>query len=280
MMKKNNSGFTLLELLGVMGVIVVMSFVVVSSFRNIRQGLNDTSSSKTLHDSILLARQHAMLDNSRVFLIVTGINSYLLCREGGVVTHKTTDGTKYVEYLDRNVSAFWMSDEWTDWDALSEGFIKIYDKDKVNNMIGANAHNFKYKGISVYDLNEGEYATIAVPPFQDNNDLWCIGFNKSTIKNSNLFNVGNTYGWMLYEERFLPRGYAFDNKHYKLDEKGFFESCSGSILCFNQDGTIDVDTNSNFVDELIIGEVDATKAESIKNTVSIQIDMNGSIVIK
>lgn len=273
----NNSGFTLLELLGVMGVIVIMSFVVVGSFRSIRQGLNDVSSSKTLYDSVVLARQHAMLDNSRVFLIVTGINKYILCREGGTITHREKNTSKNVSYIDKEVSAFWVSDEWADWSSMSETFTSIYDEDQIKDLIGSNLKQSKYEGVSVYDFYEGEYVIIAVPPFQDSNNLWVMGFNSSAIKDE-MFAVGNYYGWMLYEERSLPVGFAFDKQHYKLDADGNFEYASGSMVCFNPDGAID--TSSDFVDELVFGEIDATKDESIKNTVSLKFNIDGSIVVE
>ena len=116
----DNSGFTLLELLGVMGVIVVMSFFVVSGYKSIMQGVNDNTGVKGMRDAVQLARQHAMLDNSRTFFVVTSINSFVLCRDGGVIT-SFEQAQKNVPYLDnRSVEAFWASDEWADWEALSD----------------------------------------------------------------------------------------------------------------------------------------------------------------
>lgn len=272
---KDNSGFTLLELLGVMGVIVVMSFFVVSGYKSIMQGVNDTTGSKGLRDSVQLARQHAMLDNSRTFLFVTGINSFVMCREGGTITD-VNQGSVEVPYLDRSVEAHWIYDEWADWEALSEGFTSSssYSKDAIEDMIGNNSRDSKYKGLTIYDLDEGEYAVVTYPPFKGSDSKWCLGLKKADARG--MFEVGNTYGWMLYEERYLPKGYVFDSKHYKLDGDGIFESGSGSILCFNPDGSLD----SDFDDTLTIGEVDATKADSIKNAVSIQVDGNGYIEVK
>lgn len=276
MRKKNdNSGFTLLELLGVMGVIVVMSFFVVSGYKSIMQGVNDTTGSKGLRDAVQLARQHAMLDNSRTFFFVSGINSFVMCREGGIVS-ESWKGTVAVPYLsDKGIDAFWVNDEWADWESLSDGFTAIYKKDVIEEMLGNNSNSSKYKGIAMYDLDEGEFATVVIPPFRDNNDKWCIGFRKSDV-NGGLFDVGNTYGWMLYEERYLPKGYVFDSKHYKLDSDGNYEIGSGAIICFNPDGSLD----GQYDDSLTIGEVDPTKADSIKNTVSIRVDGDGSVEVK
>ncbi len=269
---KDNSGFTLLELLGVMGVIVIMSFFVVSGYKSIMQGINDTTGSKGLRDSVQLARQHAMLDNSRVFFLVTGINSYVMCREGGTVTDSGS-GSINVPYMDdQSVSAFWVYDEWADWSTLGDSFTSIYDKSEIKDMLGKGSSDSKYEGITMYDLDEGEYARVVVPPFINKaKDQWVIGFNNSEA--SGMFDIGNTYGWMLYEERFLPKGYVFESKHYKLDADGVFESGSGSIICFNADGSIDPDYDDN----LTIGEVDATTKDGIKNTVSITVDSDGSI---
>lgn len=269
----DNSGFTLLELLGVMGVIVVMSFFVVSGYKSIMQGVNDNTGVKGMRDAVQLARQHAMLDNSRTFFVVTSINSFVLCRDGGVIT-SFEQAQKNVPYLDnRSVEAFWASDEWADWEALSDGFSSIYKRDVIEEMI-SNSSSSKYKGIIMYDLDEGKFARVAIPPFKQDS-TWYIGFNKSDIK-GDMFKEGNSYGWMLYEERYLPKGYIFDSKHYKLDSDGLFEVGSGSVVCFNPDGSLD----SSYDDELTIGEVDPTKPDSIKNKVSVSVDSDGSIEVK
>lgn len=273
----DNSGFTLLELLGVMGVIVVMSFFVVSGYKSIMQGINDTTGSKGLRDSVQLARQHAMLDNTRVFFFVTGINSFVMCREGGTIT-ESGDGTVEVPYLEKSESAFWVYDEWADWATMEDGFTAIYNKDDIKDMVNSKSDATKYKGITMYDMNEGRFARVVFPPFVDaSKDLWCIGFNEKDVS-GDMFEVGSTYGWMLYEERFLPKGYIFDSKHYKLDSNGVFEFGSGSIICFNSDGSIE--TGSDYVDGLTIGEVDPTQPSSIKNTVSIVVEGDGSIVVE
>lgn len=276
--KRDNAGFTLLELLGVMGVIVVMSFIVVSGYKSIMQGVNDTTGAKGLRDSVQLARQHAMLDNSRIFFIVTGYNSFVMCREGGTIT-ESGKGSVEVSYLDnRSENAFWVYDEWADWESLSDSFTSIYNEDSIRDMIGNKTNETKYKGITMYDLDEGEYALVTYPPFiNKSKDLWCMGFHTASVSGS-MFDVGNSYGWMLYEERYLPKGYIFDSKHYKLDSDGLFKPGSGSIICFNSDGTID--GASDYVDSLTIGEVDATKENSIKNKLSITVDSDGSIVVQ
>jgi type II secretory pathway pseudopilin PulG len=278
MKKRDNSGFTLLELLGVMGVIVVMSFFVVSGYKSIMQGVNDATGAKGLRDSVQLARQHAMLDNSKVFFLVTGYNSYVMCREGGVITDSGS-GSVVVPYLDnKSENAFWVYDEWADWESLKDSFTSIYGKDSIKDLINNKSSSSKYKGITMYDLDEGTYARVVFPPFiNSSKDMWCIGFHNSDVKN-NMFEIGNTYGWMLYEERYLPKGYIFDSKHYKLDSDGVFKVGSGDIICFNPDGTIE--GGARYVDSLTIGEVDGTKADSIKNTVAIVVDGDGSIEVK
>ncbi len=276
MRKKDNSGFTLLELLGVMGVIVIMSFFVVSGYKSIMQGVNDTTGSKGLRDSVQLARQHAMLDNSRVFFVVTGYNSYVMCREGGTIT-ESGSGSVEVPYLNnKSVSAFWVYDEWADWESLSEIYTSIYSAEDIEDMIKNTSKGSDFKGLTMYDLDEGKVAKVMYAPFiNPAKDLWCIGFHTSDVKGG-MFDVGNSYGWMLYEERFLPKGYIFDSKHYKLDSDGNYVLGSGSIICFQPDGSID----GSYDDTLVIGEVDGTKANAIKNTVSIVVDGDGTVVVK
>lgn len=276
--EKNNQGFTLLELLGVMGVIVIMSFIVVSGFRSIMLGVGDNSATRILSDSVQLARQHAMQDNSRIFFIVTGIGSYVMCREGGTITDSAKGSVK-VSYLDnKSENAFWVYDEYADWQALSDGFTSIYTSDAIEEMINNSSKDAKYKGIVMYDLDEGKSATVLFPPFvNEAKDMWCLGFHNSMIK-GDMFGIGHTYGWVLYEERFLPDGYVFDSKHYKLDSDGNFENGSGSIICFNPDGT--TVKGPSYVDELTIGEVDPTKSDSIKNKTTINIKGDGTLDVE
>lgn len=273
---KNNSGFTLLELLGVMGVIITMSFIVVSSFPNVMGGINDTTGSKGLRDAVQLARQHAMLDNSRVFLIVSGIDSYVMCREGGIIS-ESGSGNVEISYLgDKSVNAYWVYDEWADWESLSEIYTSIYTSDAIEDMIKNTSKDSKFKGLTMYDLDEGKSARVLYPPFVNKSkDLWCLGFHKSNIK-SGMFDPGNSYGWVIYEERYLPKGYIFDFDHFDEKEGEFIEG-SGDIICFNPDGTLD--TSSDFVDELVMGMIDATQAKKIKNKKSIRVDANGTISV-
>lgn len=96
-------GFTLLELLTVMGIMLIMAAIAVGSYFSIIRGSGMRSALSHLRSTFLFARQTAIMDGKKTYVIF-GQNStnawYVTCRHEGTATAGST---------------YYLKDEYTDW---------------------------------------------------------------------------------------------------------------------------------------------------------------------
>lgn len=271
---KGESGFTLLELLGVMAIIVTMSFVVVGGYMSMMRGINETAAINALRNSTMLCRQHAVLDSVRTYLVITGPNKYILCREGGTVGGGTGRGSVNTPHMGGSTSAYWITDDYADWTAFSENYGEYSDEDR-KSMFG----NSAYTGNKIFDMDTGKSCNIKYPPFfETNSDKWMLGVDPSDV-DGKMFKIGSYYGWPLYDEKTLPSGYVFDPKHYSLDSNGNLKS--SDRIYFDSDGSVGyIKSNGSESSsaDISIGELDPNSSTGdIRNPKVMSINKDGKI---
>ncbi len=281
--KKRSGGFTLLELIAVMAIIVTMALVVAGGYNGIMRAINESSAINAMRNTAMLCRQHAVLDNRRTYFLVTGINKYVLCRYGGKVSDLSGKSSFEVPYLSKSESAYWLFDDYADWSAMAESFTSSQmDEDDIDDMFDSNSES-AYSGNYIFDFEESEGCRIKYPPFfHDGNDCWVLGLDTKDVSGS-LFAPGNEYGWLLYDEKTLPRGYVFSDDLYDIDSSGDFKQ--GACFYFDPDGTVSFVSKSGTESEsaeITIGEVDPSSpgGASLRNEQTLEIKHDGKMTVK
>lgn len=260
-------GFTLLELIAVMGIAVALSLVIVGGYSGIMRTMAEMAGVNALRRGATLARQHATIDGRETYFFITGFDSYVLCRRAGVISDRHTRSLTADErppYARSSAAsdAIWIYDKYSDLGAAAESFAGI-DAEAGMDAEELNAFRTDYKGISLFDLNKGTFATVIYPPwFEHKTDRWIMGLSKTNALGAATqgFAANSHYGWTVYPEQKLPKGYAFvKTKDNFRDEGSFF---------FRPDGTAGTDDNMLTVS---IQELSSGKISTIK------IDRSGKI---
>lgn len=230
---RGRAGFTLLELVAVIGIIALMSVVVVGGFNGILRAIADTSGADAMRRALMLARQQACVDGEDTYVWVTGMNTFAVVRKAGTVS-AVSSGSRNPSYLqvggrETSISAKFIEDEYADLASAEQGF--VIDADTLATDINDIVKN--YKGIRVFDMSTAKMADITVPPwFDGKKDAWVFGI----AKDAGGFAVGADYGWLIYPEQTLPAGYVFADSY---DSNGAFKENYDTKVHFLADGTVD-----------------------------------------
>ena len=260
------AGFTMLELVAVIGVIAIMSAIVVGGYGGILKALARENGFDTLRRGVNLARQQACVDGQVTWIWVTGINSFVLVLKGGKISDVGANsqgsrdwyyGTKGDRKLENagNGKARWVYDRFAD---LTEYQISVPD-------ISASDVKAMFdgmKGSLVFDMSKGTIANMIVPPQYDGDlDAWVFGVDKTLLGNDD-FAPGAEYGWVTLPEQSLPKGYAFAESY---TDDGKYDADKAPRVKFLPDGT----TSGG---EFIIFETDTGKGKKL------EVRPNGSLV--
>ena len=239
--RRRDSGFTLLELVAVIGIIAIMSVVVVGGFNSILRAISGDTADSGLKRILNAARQQACVDGQDVYVWVTGMNSYAVVRKAGTVTGRNTGSRDFEWGTDKSLSnlgdgrALWLFDAYADLGNVGLSF--SFDDDFEENDVRAVFD--QYKGLLVFDMEDGTMANVIVPPtFANASDAWVFGVEKSEAGSS--FKVGSDYGWVVLPEQYLPKGYVFDGS---FDADGSFKKGYDRKVRFDPTGVPDAETD-------------------------------------
>lgn len=251
---RRGSGFTLLELIAVMGIIVALSLVVVSGYASIMRTMSEMAGVNALRKAAMLSRQHACIDGRDTYFFITGFDTYVLCRKAGTISERNTQsrsGDEKPTYLPTGqYEALWLFDKYSDLGASKESFSGM---GVTGEMDATQLAEFEksYTGTLLFDLTEGKTAFIKYPPWFDHlTDTWIMGLPKDTPSG---FKAGSNYGWTVYPEQKLPKGYAFVSGKDSFIEEGSFY--------FKPDGTAHSDDN---LLDISVQELGTKKISTIK----------------
>ena len=241
---RGRAGFTLLELVAVIGIIALMSVVVVGGFNGILRAIADTSGADAMRRALMLARQQACVDGEDTYVWVTGMNTFAVVRKAGTVS-AVSSGSRNPSYLqvggrETSISAKFIEDEYADLASAEQGFVIDGDSTDIGTDSGSIVWRDKnkeivrkYKGIKVFDMSTAKMADVTVPPwFDGKKDAWVFGI----AKDAGGFAVGADYGWLIYPEQTLPAGYGVADSY---DSNGAFKENYDTKVHFLADGTVD-----------------------------------------
>jgi prepilin-type N-terminal cleavage/methylation domain-containing protein len=238
------AGFTLLELIAVIGIIALMGTIVVGGFSAIQRALSKKTGEDDLRRSLNLARQQACVDGQPIHLWVTGIDRYAVARKAGVVTSKSVGGKQDFEWGSGSVTnkfslqpegVWWLRDEYADLTPfrLPIEFDSLWTEDDVKNVV------LGYKGLLVFDMTNGAVSSVIVPPMYNKDaESWVFGIRGTGLP-SGAFAAGHPYGWLVYPEQSLPKGYVFDGS---WDDDGNFKDGFQLRVCFLPTGAANAKT--------------------------------------
>ena len=228
---QSRRGFTLLELIAVMGIAVALSLVIIGGYSGIMRTMSEMAGVNALRRAATLARQHATIDGRDTYFFITGFDTYVLCRRAGVISdrhERSLSGDDRPTYLPpgQYADTIWLYDQYSDLGAAAESFAGIgstgeLTADQVEEML----EDDKYSGTFLFDLEKGEFAAVTYPPWFDHKtDCWVMGISKKDADGKAIkeFKEGHAYGWTLYPEQRLPKGYAFVNGKDNFIEAGSF----------------------------------------------------------
>ena len=260
-------GFTLLELIAVMGIIVAMSLVIVGSYSGIMRAISATAGINSMRKIATLCRQHACIDGARTYFQITGVNTYVLFRKAGTISETSTSNRSGVDlppYISSgSCSGVWLYDLYADLGSAAESFDTSAKNSTTTDLAKVMATN-GYDGALIINMENGAMAKIKYPPWYDSrDDKWIMGLDSKHA--SDFGSSGNNeaddypYGWALYPDQQLPKGYVFDSTMYKLDSDGDF--VSGNNFYFEPDGRADSDAGGLTI---TVKELGTDKASSLE----------------
>lgn len=264
-------GFTLLELMAVMAIIVGLSVVVIGSYSGIMNSIKANAGARALLRAATLGKQHAVLDGDRVYLWVTGPNTFLLVRKGGTIT-MADDASRTPPYLTSEVhDAHWVFDEFSDMGSYAQTFVGT--EQMTDQQVRDFFTNDEKVGLLWFDMTKNRSATVKYPSFYyEQYGAWCVGFDQKDIA-SGTFVAGNLYGRVIYQEQKLPDGYYFVDSLYDLDDDDVF--VSGNNLYFEPDGTADAESGNT-----MILKVQKLVGNQLEEGFELVVDNGGQIRIK
>jgi len=170
-LRSNRGGFTLLELLAVMGIMLILATIAVTSYRSMVSGSGITASLGHLRQTLALARQQAIMQGKSAYLVFyqnTNQSWYVTCM---------AEGTK----TDRN----------------GEGKLLV---DRYRSDLGQIAD-----GSLLYNLSEkkAKFSTVDSIGY----DSTLLASEISTV--DSIWTSGAFYGWEISQRVSLPRGFRF-----------------------------------------------------------------------
>lgn len=251
-MTRRRTGFTLLELIAVMGIIVAMSIVVVGAYRGLMRAVAQRSGVDALAKAVTLCRQYATIDGQTTYFWITGFDKYVICRKAGKIDDDNDDRVRDLEdyewdacgYLPHRgdkteisrPKAYWVRDSYSDL-GLAEDYTQALLTGS-KEAVGLAMEKKEYSGGLAFDFSKGKVARIRYPPwFVAEHGYWIMGLmGPAKEDRPDGFEGGSVYGWMVGPEYQLPKGYVFESDLYEYDSRtGAFEQ--GARFHFLPDGT-------------------------------------------
>lgn len=263
---ESRSGFTLLELLAVIGIIAIMSVVVTGSFTNIGRAMAASNSVSAVQRTLMLARQASCVDGVDMYVWVTDVNKFVTCRYAGTVskdlsTNSSLKRKSTGDSLDSSRNK-WVIDQYADLSNAREKFGMIKDEDEKLDQSDDAAFKSavsEYDGLLVFDLDDGILAKVTETPFYDaGQDAWVFA-----VKSSSGFTKGHSYGWVTGPEQTLPKGFVFPDA---VGSDGYFNKAD-IYVHFDSFGNAEAET-------IKILEVATGKESEVK------VDAAGKVTIK
>ena len=235
---RKRKGFTLIELMVVMGLMVLIGAIVVTGSFGMSRATSYTAAENIVYNTLQMARQRACTDGKRVAVVFVGDekdtadyadDSFTAIEAVGTVTEPISGN--YLQDRCANLAKYTESGRMTTG-ATSTNTVW-------NLRTGAKFHGFEVKS----DFNSG--ASYAIPGMGTGNTAHKYGYTVTQITpitgsgfNRGDWRQGDPYGFQIIPAQVLPRGFKIG-----LDAVGV--SPAGKLLVFEPDGTSFLGTPSS-----------------------------------
>ena len=205
-------GFTLIELIAVMGIIVALALVVVGSYSGMTRAIASGQASRQVRDTLLLARQTACVRGVRVYCYILSEEEYILCRKIGTSSGKDSSSTD--DRFPEDDKGHVFPDAYTDLgsfinevDAASETYSAANDgQNRDKSALTSDMLLFELS-----DSGTARYGKLRwVESDKDNGYGWNL-FYAPVKGHEPKFDSGTDYGIGLYPIRVLPKGFSFSD---------------------------------------------------------------------
>jgi len=234
-MRKNRSGFSLVELLAVMAIVAMLSTLAVTSYFSAIRGMASRSASDNFYNALMMARQRACIDGCRVSLMIFNeaanfdpasgkvsdlAASFVVCRELGRISY---------------VSGSYLFDEFSDLGAMFQE--------------GSAGASSKFAGtIKLYNLTEGAWSLVSpfvkrqkvggantVLPYSGKNDSIEAFALEKVDAGGVTWDTGDSYGIEVAPVKALPKGFEFAELNNTLTSDQALKDVKS--ITFEADGT-------------------------------------------
>lgn len=243
------SGFTILELIAVIGIVAVIGTAVVGAFSGMMKSVSRRTAADSVRRALNLARQEACVDGNDVYFYAVDVSRYAIVRKAGTISSvstasRTIDGRT----VDLGNGGKWILDDFADLSDSTESFVAAYSDDAQTEDEAVLAAFKDYAGSMVFDMEDGVYADIAWPAYRDLNvDKWVFGIKNPKDADGNDVNVvrshflaDHDYGWVTHPIQSLPQGYVLKGTYE--ESTGKFKPGNTVRVHFNADGALDSGT--------------------------------------
>lgn len=255
--RRNTAGFTLMELMAVVGIIVVMAALVVGGYSGIQRAMGSSSGADNFRRALVLARQQACVDGTDMFVWCIDPEKYIVCRRGGIVSGLATgrSSKRPGTYSRDEFNAWWVCDEYADLGDGAEkayfmqdgtlsggatGESDAYDEDIAKDFLKAFKQNW------VFDITKKKACVYAYPPFYNaEDDCWMFGIDMSDYISGTFLN-GHEYAWALMPVQNLPGGYVFEGSYRENDGEVDESWMQKAYVHFFPDGRAETGMSSGF----------------------------------
>lgn len=207
---ESRGGFTLLELIAVIGIVVVMTTLVVGGYNGMMTSMAEGSAVQTIERALSLARQEAAIDGNDTYFFLVNVDRFALVRKAGVVTDVKT-GKQNWGIRDQAVEPKrWVVDAYADLADRTEALGFDADNNEAAKLQG------DYEGSLVFNIEDGIMARVRTPArWVGDLDAWVFGADDlpGFSGGATSFDAGDAYGWVSHPVFGLPEGWVFADSH-------------------------------------------------------------------
>jgi prepilin-type N-terminal cleavage/methylation domain-containing protein len=243
-------GFTLVELLVVMAIMVTVSAILVANYFGMTRAASYTAAGRNVYNMLMLARQRACMDGAPVHFMLIDSNSYVLVRGAGTLCRNLENNLIRDYYADLDAMA-------VDLDEYSDDEIRVWNMD--NGACAVVDTHGENGGIRKWT---DEKAT-----FPDSNATYKRVSYTIKLRSANAaeWKEGHRYGFELYPRQLLPKGFRFGFNSPQQTPRN-------EVIAFNPDGSTDLNSEARiYIYETI-------KKGDSKDMLRITVEPNGTIV--
>lgn len=244
---ENRRGFTLLELLIVMAIMVLLSTIMVTSYFGAQRAAAYSASVTEVRNALTLARQRACMDGRKTFFVFTNDTDFIVVQPIGSFSH--ISGTDYYDgYVDMQESE------------AANTRTRIFNLENFEDYYATiGSHTMEADAGSLY---KGQLVT-KFNFYKGNDEIDGKGTSKNTSQSVNPgWEKGDRYGVAISTVFRLPKGFS------ATKFSGFDSHGSNHFIAFNADGstsggTLEVTESINKQKPI---KVDISKAGKIEVT--------------